>query len=197
VLSGVPENWSGTIYLANGFVDAFAPFISLADVRKYRQNLRKFHNYVADDRVVTLDMYWAQHMRSSAEYPGSIYSSTHYHRNHDCNPSLSVCGNVTEALANLVLGNAMAATGWSPSTNMKKNATRTIQFCHACPVELIPFSIDLDPNMVCTDRFALQHKKDWNFKPCPEKCLLTDPVGQQETQSSSVDIRVCTSDTQY
>ena len=69
VLSGVPDNWKGTIYLVSGFVDAFAPFISLDKLQKYWKQLKEFHKYVDNGLVVTLDMYWAQHMRSSAEIP--------------------------------------------------------------------------------------------------------------------------------
>ena len=78
-----------------------------------------------------------------------------------------------------------------------KNVTRTVHFCEACPQRILPFSIDLEPNMKCQDH--LSHgstSNDYSFPQCPEKCLLTDPVGQQQTQSGSVDIRVCSSNNQ-
>jgi hypothetical protein len=168
----------------------------------YWERLKEFHKYLDDDRVVTLDMSWAQHMRLAAEVRGVVYKSTHYHSFdlRTCDPTLGICGNVTEALANLMLGNTMEAIGWSPSTsttvsrdhnNMTKNVTRMVQFCDFCPTKLLPFSIDLEPNLKCQDHLSRGASNDYSFPPCPEKCLLTDPVGQQQTQSGSVDIRVC------
>jgi hypothetical protein len=170
----------------------------------YWERLKEFHQYLDDDRVVTLDMSWAQHMRLAAEVTGVVYKSTHYHSfdPRNCDPTLGICGNVTEALANLMLGNAMEASGWSPSSsttvshhskNMLKNVTRMVQFCESCPQNLLPFSIDLEPNnLKCQDHLSLGAPNDYiSFPPCPEKCLLMDPVGRQQTQSGSVDIRVC------
>ena len=119
VLSGVPQSWKGTIYLSNGFIDAFAPFSPLSEMEVYWKRLKEFHQYLDDDRIVTLDMSWAQHMRLAAEENGIVYKSTHYHTfdTHKCDPSLGICGNVTEALANLMLGNTMAASGWNPSSS--------------------------------------------------------------------------------
>ena len=96
-----------------------------------------------------------------------------------------------------MLGNTMAASGWNPSSSVTHhsidNVTRALQFCESCPKQILPFTIDLDPDLVCNDFLPPETKDNWDFPQCPEKCLLTDPVGQQQTQSGSVDIRVCSS----
>jgi len=212
LMQALPDEWSGTVYLSNGFIQADSPMITATQHDNYLSSLRWFDIFLNDTRARLLDLYpLTSGMRLYAERPSKIRSSTHHHRwcSEDKNGDLihgdmRVCSNVTEVLANLLIGRAVAPLGkehWKEtiavSTAKKTTTTRELQVCTDCPLSLLPMHIKVDPDLQCTNGpFTAVHKQSsvgaaWNTPPCPADCQLTDSVGQKTTGSGPVEVRVC------
>jgi hypothetical protein len=218
----LPADWYGTVYLTTGMIAADNIELTTDAYENYLHNLRWFHDhYLANDpRLRLLDLYGiATDMRLQAERPNKIHSSTHQHRWCDeLNGRMRVCSNVTEAIANLLIGRAVAPLGktawrqenrdvmhWlSAATATTSNISlapheRLIRVCTDCPRELLPFHIKITPELQCRDGGLVATDEPvgavWNTPQCPASCMALEPVGQQKTQSGPVDIRTCVAET--
>jgi hypothetical protein len=217
----LPADWDGTVYLTTGMIAADNIELTTDAYENYLHNMRWFHDhYLANDpRLRLLDLYGiATDMRLQAERPNKIHSSTHQHR--WCDESdgrMRVCSNVTEAIANLLIGRAVAPRGkaawrqenpdvmhWLSATATTANISlasqeRLIRVCTDCPRELLPFHIKITPELQCRDGGLVATDEPvgavWNTPQCPASCMALDPVGQQKTQSGPVDIRTCVAET--
>ena len=189
LMSFLPQSWNGTVYLTSGFIQADAPFVTALQYKNYARNLRLFSKFLNDERAIVLDMAWALDMKLSAEKVGVIQGSTHHHR--FCHKGGKVCGNVTEVIADLMLGRLIGneTDRLLGSSGKRRNVT----ICTDCPASLLPFHIKVKPDLSCTDQMVERNSSNlsWGLRPCPASCLVTPPVGVQDTQSGPVDVRVC------
>jgi hypothetical protein len=195
LMSFLPQTWKGTVYLTNGFIQADAPLLTWEQRKNYGRNLRLFSNFLNDDRTIILDLSWALDMKLYAERVGMIQAATHHHRFCD-EGQMQVCGNVTEALADLMLGRLVSPLGNERRSLPASHALvreRKVTICTDCPSSLLPFHIKLNPNLSCNDRMVEKNSNNlsWGVRTCPTSCLETAPVGVQDTQSGPVDVRVC------
>jgi hypothetical protein len=103
LLSFLPESRNRTVYLTTGFIQADAPLVTAQQYKNNARNLRLFSKFLNDKRAFVLDIAWALDMKLYAEKVGVVQGSTHHHR--FCNQEeIQVCGNVTEVIADLMLG---------------------------------------------------------------------------------------------
>jgi hypothetical protein len=215
ILSAIPRDWNGTIYLTSGMMDAKDDEIHQSQYENYVKNLQWFQTYLNDPRVRMLDVYrLATDMKLYDEEPGKIHGSTHFHRwcnekhwnrNDNTTDSLRVCSNVTEVLANLVLGRAIAPLGkahrFRGNNDIDNTAItstrRELEICTDCPAKLMPFHIIPRPQLECSAGHFIPTKVAGpSFdNHCPATCLNTTPVGEVMTQSGRpVKERVCIPD---
>jgi len=195
-VSHFPPDWNGTIYVATPSLPSHTGEVSNVVLEHYWYALRWFSNF-NDKRVRILDTYeMASDMRLYSESLDKIRVSQHQHR--WCNETASgmqVCSNVTEALANLMVGRAKYYWKQRQQQVAVNNlAKRELRICTDCPASLLPFHIKSKPDLTCTSG-PLVHADEvgaiWNTPACPHDCLKTAPVGQAKTQSGPVDVRVC------
>mmetsp|Transcript_34455 Transcript_34455/g.75407 ORF Transcript_34455/g.75407 Transcript_34455/m.75407 type:complete len:634 (-) Transcript_34455:262-2163(-) len=196
-----PSDWNGTIYVSTPYLNGFVRETPKKDLEHYWYALRWFSDYINDKRVRIIDLYQlASGMRYNTESLDRIRRSQHQHR--WCNETASgtqVCSNVTEALANLLIGRAVAPQGkhhWKQRQQAagKHPVKQKVRICTDCPASLLPFHIKPKPDLTCTSGPLMHADKVgpvWNTPPCPSECLKTMPTGGAKTQSGMVDIRVC------
>jgi hypothetical protein len=219
ILTALPTDWNGTVYLTTVMIAADNTELTRDEYQVYLHNIRWFHDhYLAHDpRIRLLDLYGiATDMRLQAERPNKIHASTHQHRwCNELDGSMRVCSNVTEAIANLLIGRAVAPRGkavwrrenseatqhWLSITSAASSEAslapqeRMIRVCTDCPQELLPFHMKITPEFQCRDGGLVTTNQTagavWNTPHCPAFCMTLEPVGQQKTQSGPVDIRKC------
>ncbi len=208
IVDSFPKDWNGTIYFSTQFISGLPPRESREHTDNYYHNMQFFGDYVNDTRARVLDLYsLTDVMRLHAEWEGKIYASNHLHRWCDHhNSDMVVCSNVTEALANLLIGRAIAPEGkaaWMQKRHhagLKLSETlsemqREILTCSDCPESLVPFHVKTEPNFTCTTGNLLISYTSgdvWNLPPCPLQCMAASPRQKYMTQSGPVDVRVCT-----
>eukprot|EP00977_Amphora_coffeiformis_P004125 scaffold828_cov117-Amphora_coffeaeformis.AAC.4 len=197
LLHNLPPSWNGSLYVLDGFLSASEPAVTSNQFPTYLQRIRSLMQMVNDTRVNFLDISsLVSPMRLFAEKTGVILGSTHQHK--WCGPNSSdmqVCSNVTEALAQLVLGRALAPNGKrhiSPVA-ISGETNRTVEICTDCPKDLLPFHIIPEPNLTCYRGpfVSANQAGEPFFIPCPNECLEQEPTGEVQTQSGVIEERVC------
>ncbi|XP_071836599.1 uncharacterized protein [Apostichopus japonicus] len=201
----IPESWNGTFYALNGF-KAHEGSLYTPDGRQASMDEAKafptFHKSIRTLDGFALATPW----RHTTEGAPFIMKSMHWHRQcSDMNGNVRVCGDPTEMIAQILLCKALAPDGknvWLTSLEKCEptngNLDRKMTLCHDCPHSLFPWHIKRVPNLKCTTltgllpNIAKQDQQAWNGSLCPIDCMRTDPVGKYETQSGSVDVRICT-----
>lgn len=213
ILASISPDWDGTLYLSMGFIEADALEVTADQLATYIDNLHLFTTFLDDARARVLDLYrLSADMKMASERVEKIHGSTHHHR--WCNDNgMRVCSNVTEAMANLLIGRAVAPMGkshWTTTTqqqpqiinyNIQEETHRQLQVCTDCPLSLLPMHVKVRPDLECTTgRFVETQSMGaaWNVAACPQDCLQTKPVGSGSTQSGPVPVRICApNQTQY
>ncbi|XP_071849911.1 uncharacterized protein [Apostichopus japonicus] len=197
----IPVSWKGIIYTMNGFKSHDGSFYTIdgrqADLRLAKEIL------TFDKRFRALDGFaLATPWRHATESAPRIMSSFHWHRT--CNErdrEIRVCGDATEMVAQILLGKVLAPKGknaWVSSFGKcDRNIEREISLCHDCPKRLLPWHIKRVPNLKCSTSTSLlsigeNDIQAWDGSLCPSECMKTTPVGTEDVQSGSVDIRICT-----
>ena len=199
VTLGAPiDLWNGTWVATDPLFNGLTAFPSKEESVIHRQNLQKMIRYMNDTRFRVLESTGLSGpMELYAEHHNWIRRSQHYHS--VCNTvtdEIRVCSNVTEAVAQVVLGIAAAPRGKAvafQSIDRRNSSTqRILQACYDCPESLLPFHIKSVPNLACEDGFFLSEKAgDPYVIRCPVFCMATTPTGKTQTQSGIVEVRQC------
>ena len=154
----------------------------------------------------------AKEMRLHGEWgERHMGQSQHFHR--FCNETYidvdsniqttNVCSNITEMVAQLLLGHAIGPKGSITSGGAVAATDSTMRYCHSCPKRLLPFHITPRPEMTCelgplhvrTDGEELvsicskSTESETDF--CPDSCMMEEISYQFESQSDVVDVREC------
>jgi hypothetical protein len=197
LIDAIPVAWNGTLYtIDQSSFSGKTPVLKKSGELQYVQNLGIFSTYIHDTRVRMLNIIGlsAAMRRYSQSSGGCLYGSQHYHR--ECKMGdIRVCSNVTDVVAQLLLGRAIAPTGRDRWVRPIKTGSRSrLEICTDCPRTMLPFHIKPKPNLTC--EYGPMTKagvagNTWKPPSCPSECLRTDPVGQQVTQRGSVDVRDC------
>ena len=229
-VKSLPPTWTGTVLLGD------YSFTAHIDERTFNQTYYQEYlhevNYLLstlnDPRVRWFDGYGIskEHRMYSQEGEEKVGRSQHFHHScdmqNDDDPSQSmvVCSNITEMVAQVLLGHALGPkdelieqvkqaeedTGTLP--------TSTMRYCHACPMCMLPFSLVPHPEMTCVDG-PMQPIPDGLLGPnghylacsqkhtdggggehidpmkCPASCLESDFVSSFPTESDMVFVRQC------
>ena len=206
----LPPSWNGTLVFTDGYFSPQLAGLSANEVNeKYRSKLEDYLLTMGDNRVRWLDGKGiSKEMRMYAEF-GHEYVTRSQHFHHFCNESiiddrtgitntLRVCGNITDLMAQLLLGFALgekeeylqaAQQSESEANDMK------LTYCYDCPEKLLPFHITL-PQLTCSEgmlnerehKFAEHTKTE---KSCPQSCLSEDISWSFASQSDKVNVRQC------
>ena len=228
-VQSLPPTWQGTVLLGD------YSFTAHIDERTFNQTYYQEYlhevNYLLaslnDPRVRWFDGYGIskEHRMYSQEGEEKVGRSQHFHHScdiqNDVDPtqSMVVCSNITETVAQVLLGHALGPkdelieqvkqaedTGSSPTSSMR--------YCHACPMCMLPFSLVPHPEMTCVDG-PMQPIPDGLLGPnghylacsqkhtgggggehvdpmmCPASCLESDFVSSFPTESDVVFVRQC------
>ncbi|XP_071850064.1 uncharacterized protein [Apostichopus japonicus] len=200
----IPPLWNGTFYALNGFK---AHEGSLYTPNGKETDAESANSFTLDKRIRNLNGFkLATPWRHTTEKAPFIMKSMHWHKPcNDMNGKIKVCSNPTEMIAQILLGMAIAPDGkdaWLVSLknceSTTRNVSRKIRFCHDCPKSLFPWHIKRVPNLKCTTlkgslpNVAKKDQQAWKGSLCPKHCMASNPVGKYDTQSGSVDVRICT-----
>ncbi|PIK53940.1 hypothetical protein BSL78_09162 [Apostichopus japonicus] len=177
------------------------------DMRKYA---KKNEFASVDPRVHTLNGFGlGAGMRHSTESSPLIIKSNHFHRwCNELDGEMRVCGNPTEMIAQMLLGKAIAPNGkknWRRSLDHAKpdsiprlDYNREFRVCYDCPNSLLPFHVKVTPELKCYSAaktgFKIRNESEirvWDGSLCPEDCMKTEPIDKINTESGTVDVRVC------
>ncbi|XP_071849551.1 uncharacterized protein [Apostichopus japonicus] len=200
----IPASWDGIIYTMNGF--------KCHDGSLYTYDGRQADIRVAE-KILTFDKRFraldgfalATPLRHATQSSPKIMKAFHWHRPcKEQDGEIQVCGDATEMVAQILLGKAIAPNGkdaWLSSLEncgpKQNNLKRNIEVCHDCPKQLIPWHIKKVPNPICYNSTVLLQTDDtdiqaWGGSLCPNDCMKTAPVGQEDVKSGRVDVRICT-----
>jgi len=140
----LPPSWSGTLILTDGMFSGAVIEHSIGQFTDYRSNIRKMLAKINDSRVRWIDGAGiSKEMKLYTESgPEYVAGSVHFHRrcphNHDTFKSIKVCSNITELVAQMLLGHALGLKQdfqeqvlQSKSRMISKN--HVLETCSACP----------------------------------------------------------------
>jgi len=227
-VDNLPPTWRGTLFLNdNSFSARKGGLASMKDYESYLQEIHDLSRKLNDPRVRWIDGYGiAKEMRMHSEgKENRVATSQHFHRacnNGDVkNGLMIVCSNVTEMVAQLLLGHALGPkqdflmeqekSKKSPSKKKKKGKEKKkevkeqqprARWCHACPKCLVPCRIIPYPKMKCVDGPLLADDEGAygvgcarapkvDRPMCPKTCLESPVAWTFGTQSDTVSVRHC------
>jgi len=207
----LPPSWNGTLVFTDAYFSPRLAGLSANNVNeKYRSKLEEYLETMDDKRVRWIDGKGiSKEMRMYAEFgPEFVTRSQHFH--HFCNESiiddnkgtinnLRVCGNVTDMMAQLLLGFAVGE---------KKNYVEKVQqaegeptdtkltYCFDCPKKLLPFHITSNPQLTCAkgplrEREIADDEDAKTEKTCPQSCMSQGISWSFGSQSETVNVRHC------
>jgi hypothetical protein len=204
----LPPEWNGTLLITDGAFSArLAGRGYASDYEAYRRRLKELTAVTDDPRVRWMDgIGLSKEMRMYGESgPDHTAISQHFHR--DCDvpyrdangnmQSMRICSNVTENIAQLLIGHAVGpkdeilARAMDPEI---RQAPQLATYCHACPEDLLPFHITPYPQMTCSvGHLHPQHKKENHGSPqlCPKECLALDVQRTKGSQTDTIYERFC------
>ncbi|KAJ8050920.1 hypothetical protein HOLleu_04303 [Holothuria leucospilota] len=207
LLRVVPPSWKGVIYPTIFFASRSWSLYTVSAAGK-RKELAENFNSIFDERIKILDDFaLITGLRHGSQNSPLVMGSNHFHR--PCNElggSITICGDATEMVAQVLLGKAIAPKGkdvWMKSVGGKDHDavqnmdSREITVCYDCPQSLLPFHIKRIPDLKCyrsTQGLRPSEMNDfkvWDGTLCPSECMKTEPVGQVQTESGPVDVREC------
>lgn len=198
------SDWDGIWVLLDYMFTAHKSISNQEQRLAHLSNLDRFSKTINDERVRLVDTTSiSSPMVLYSESGGQIQGSQHFHR--ICNgpgDNLRVCSNVTEAVAQLVLGMAIAPEGKlvAKASNTQDSSQissltqqRIVQSCFDCPASIVPFHILPAPNLTCEQgiRAAQKAGDPYVSIACPTYCMMTAPTGEVQTQSGKVVERKC------
>jgi hypothetical protein len=158
----------------------------------------------------------SKEMRLHGEW-GEDHMAQSQHFHHFCNETvvdpdgndvtINVCSNITEMVAQLLLGHALGPKKSLSTTNVPSrrisNPNTDLKYCHACPKRLLPFHITPNPDMTCelgplherssTEELVAICSKNSELESdkCPDSCMREEVSYQFDSQSDVVDVREC------
>ncbi|KAL3786051.1 hypothetical protein HJC23_003899 [Cyclotella cryptica] len=205
----LPPNWKGKLLLTDG---AFSARLSgrgyASDYEVYRAKLRELTAFTNDPRVRWVDgMGLSKEMRMYGEAgPDHTSYSQHFHAAcdvpyvdvHGNAQSMRICSNVTENIAQLLIGHAVG-----PKDQLLKaedlppealHVPQQAMYCHACPEELLPFHITPYPDMTCSVGALHPRTKNevtGNHQVCPKECMSLEVKFTKGSQSDVIHERHC------
>lgn len=225
-VENLPPMWRGTLFLNdNSFNARKGGLASMKDYESYLQEIHDLSRKLNDPRVRWIDGHGiAKEMRMHSEgQEDRVARSQHFHRT--CgdgdvkNGLMIVCSNVTEMVAQLLLGHAlgpkqdflMEQEKSKNTSNRRKRKEKKIKvkehqprarWCHACPKCLVPSRIIPYPKMKCVDGPLLADDEgaygngcmrapEADRPMCPKTCLETPVMMTFGTQSDTVSVRRC------
>ncbi|KAL7490047.1 hypothetical protein ACHAW6_015774 [Cyclotella cf. meneghiniana] len=205
----LPPNWRGTLLLNDG---AFSARLSgrgyASEYEAYRERLKELTALTNDPRVRWLDgMGLSKEMRMYGEAgPDHTSYSQHFHSAcyvpyddvHGNAQTMRICSNVTENIAQLLIGHAVG-----PKDQLLReedvppeawHIPQQAMYCHACPEELLPFHITPYPDMTCSVGALHPRTKNeikGNHQVCPKECLSLEVKFTKGSQSDIIHERHC------
>ncbi|PIK62222.1 hypothetical protein BSL78_00830 [Apostichopus japonicus] len=200
LLKAIPPSWSGTIYTLYNFVVIRTNLYTkdgLAKSYKLAKNLLS-----VDSRIQLIDGFGLISAMRHNTQSAPLIKSGHTHRwCNELNGEMTVCGNPTEMIAQMLLGKVIAPEGkdaWLKAITSKPKIMlpRQLKVCQDCPASLLPFHIKPIPDLTCyvsesVRETSLVKQEVWDGTLCPAECLKLKPVGTEQTQSGSVSVRSC------
>ena len=207
----LPSSWNGTLVFTDGYFSPQLAGMSANDVNeKYSSKLEELLRTMGDNRVRWVDGKGiSKDMRMYAEFgPEFVTRSQHFHR--FCNEStideitgitsnLRVCGNVTDLMAQLLLGYTLG----EKEDYMEKGQQAKVEsndmkltYCYDCPKKLLPFHITPNPQLTCAEG-TLQESENVDNEDtkteqtCPQSCMSQDISWSFGSQSDTVNVRQC------
>ncbi|KAL3800146.1 hypothetical protein HJC23_001067 [Cyclotella cryptica] len=204
----LPPEWKGTLLITDGAFSArLAGRGYASDYEAYRQRLKELTAITNDPRVRWMDgLGLSKEMRMYGESgPDHTAISQHFHRHcdvlyHDAygdTQSMRICSNVTENIAQLLIGHAVGpkdailARARDPDA---RQAPQLASYCHACPEDLLPFHITPYPQMTCSvGRLHPNTKKEvqGSHQLCPKECLGLEVQRTKGSQTDLIYERFC------
>ena len=208
----LPRDWDGTLFLTDGAFSArLAGRGYSSDYEAYHAKLQELTYMIKDPRVRWVDsMGWSKEMIMYGEWgPDHPSFSQHFHS--DCDEtyegangeikSMRICSNVTENIAQLLIGHAIGPKAVLLSNESPLSAFRPpayyssqVSMCHNCPEKLLPFHITPYPDMTCTVGPLHPRTKDeiaGQPQTCPEQCMEVDVKRQFGSQTDQIYERHC------
>eukprot|EP00956_Cyclotella_meneghiniana_P010277 scaffold14195_cov65-Cyclotella_meneghiniana.AAC.2 len=207
----LPSTWDGTLFFTDGSFSARLAGRGYANnYESYQARLQELSSVTNDPRVRWVDgMGWSKDMIMYGEFgPDHTSFSQHFHSHCDETyedengevRSMRICSNVTENIAQLLIGHAVG-----PKLTLMANASPLSAFrpaksssevvmCHNCPKDLLPFHITPFPDMTCTagplhprtdDEIAGQPQR------CPDECMEVEVKRQFGSQTDQIFERHC------
>jgi hypothetical protein len=207
----LPPSWNGTLVFTDNYFSPQLAGLSAKDVNeKYSSKLEEYLHKMDDSRVRWVDGKGiSKEMRMYAEFgPEYVTRSQHFHR--FCNDSivedsagmtnnLRVCGNVTDLMAQLLLGFTLGEKK-DYLEKVQQSAVESkdmkLTYCYDCPKKLLPFHITPNPQLTCEE--GLLHERDVadeestkTEQTCPHSCMSQDISWSFGSQSDTVNVRQC------
>jgi hypothetical protein len=214
----LPLSWNGTLVFSDGSFTAKRPNMEYKEKHSsYRSELKEKLILLDDQRVRCLDgMGISKEMRLHGEW-GEDHMAQSQHFHHFCNETMvatdgndvtiNVCSNITEMVAQLLLGHAIGHKSslriTSEPSERVHNPSTNLRYCHACPKRLLPFHITPSPDMTCElgplhersdteELVAICSKKsELESDECPKSCMQEEISYQFDSQSDVVNVREC------
>ncbi|KAL7543405.1 hypothetical protein ACHAWF_007380 [Thalassiosira exigua] len=217
----LPPAWTGTLILVDfEFSGRAAGLTNTAAYEKYLGLIDGLLGKLKDPRVRWLDgMGISKEMRMYGQKSeNGVTKSQHFHRPcflkdaRDPSYAMVTCSNVTEMVAQLLLGHALGPKA-ELIERIRQNPdpipNTPPRWCHACPKCMIPFHITPNPAMECVEGPITakagfvdcsvmrnegaggEEKGEKDPLLCPEACLATDPISSFGTESDTVFVRQC------
>jgi hypothetical protein len=190
-VKSLPRDWDGTLFLADGaFSATLAGRGDATEYEVYRSKLKELTFRITDDKRVR----WIDGMGLSKDNimygefgPDRTTISQHFHRNCDDIyedvtgelKSMAICSNVTENIAQLLIGHAVGPKADLMAIQDKdlshpKFYSPEVVTCHSCPETLLPFHITTYPDMKC-NKGPLQPRSideiSGHLQTCPVRCM--------------------------
>lgn len=208
----LPPHWEGQLFLTDGAFGArMAGRGYNSDYEAYHSKLQELTYVTNDPRIRWVDsMGWSKEMIMYGEFgPDHTTFSQHFHRNCDETyedassgelKSMRICSNVTENIAQLLIGHAIGPKAAlmmneSPLSSFRPpSPTSEVVMCHNCPKDLLPFHITPYPDMACTVG-ALHPRTDDEIsgkaQTCPEQCMDVEVKRKFGSQTDQIYERHC------
>ncbi|KAL7490037.1 hypothetical protein ACHAW6_015764 [Cyclotella cf. meneghiniana] len=207
----LPPDWRGTLFLTDGAFSArLAGRGYESDYEAYRARLNELTAITNDPRVRWLDgMGLSKEMRMYGEKgPEQTTISQHFHTAacnlpyRDANgniKSMRICSNVTENIAQLLIGHALGSKAAlrAKANELPPNSIRAptqVMQCHNCPADLLPFHITPYPEMSCSvgPLHALaSNEMAGEPQTCPEQCMQVEVKRKFGSQTDQIYERHC------
>eukprot|EP00804_Cyclotella_cryptica_P005934 CCRYP_000197-RA/>CCRYP_000197-RA protein AED:0.07 eAED:0.07 QI:0/-1/0/1/-1/1/1/0/699 len=209
-VSSLPSTWKGTLFLTDGaFTATGAGRGNVDEHETYRTRIRELVVSLNDSRVRWINgVGVSREMRFYGEDgPDHITRSQHFQSHCDSFyrdenaeiQSMKICSNITELLGQLLLGHALGPKHefieQTKHSTSYYHSNKEAMYCHACPLDLLPFHITPNPDMTCAagPLHPRTRSEISTAGPelCPEACMSVPVARTAQTQSGVVYERNC------